>query len=342
MRQPVLLLTLALVTPSLALASDGVLEINQTCAVQTGCFAGDAPGFPVTVDGASPRSLRLTSDLIVPDENTDAIFIGASNTTLDLGGFEIRGVVSCTGGGATLSCLPAGGTGIGVNAFVGPVRAVRVINGGIRGMGSHGILLGVLGTVENVRSFNNGGDGILVTGESNVSQSTSRRNGGAGILAGSGSTVLDSRVAENGGAGIEGAFGMTIDRNAVYANGGIGIDVGDGSAVLRNSVSLNSGNGIVADSDSLVDSSTAKGNGGSGIVVAEQSLVSNSVSTGNGVSGIVAGARSSVQRSLSRGNTGGEGLSLDATATYREVTTGTVSGGIDMGGNSCNGTSSCP
>jgi hypothetical protein len=37
-RLPVLLV-LALATP--ALASDGVLEINQTCAVQTGCFAGD-------------------------------------------------------------------------------------------------------------------------------------------------------------------------------------------------------------------------------------------------------------------------------------------------------------
>jgi hypothetical protein len=32
------LLFLTLATP--ALAVDGVLEINQTCAVETGCFAG--------------------------------------------------------------------------------------------------------------------------------------------------------------------------------------------------------------------------------------------------------------------------------------------------------------
>ena len=44
---PLVLLFLVLATP--ALASDGVLEINQTCAVQTGCFTGDTAGFPVTI-----------------------------------------------------------------------------------------------------------------------------------------------------------------------------------------------------------------------------------------------------------------------------------------------------
>jgi hypothetical protein len=34
------LLTIALTSP--ALAVDGVLEINQACAVNTGCFSGDA------------------------------------------------------------------------------------------------------------------------------------------------------------------------------------------------------------------------------------------------------------------------------------------------------------
>jgi hypothetical protein len=45
-----LLLLLALVPP--ALAVDGVLEINQTCAEQTGCFTGDAAGFPVTISAS--------------------------------------------------------------------------------------------------------------------------------------------------------------------------------------------------------------------------------------------------------------------------------------------------
>jgi len=45
------LLVLFLAMP--ARASDGVLEINQTCAIQTGCFAGDTAGFPVTISRGS-------------------------------------------------------------------------------------------------------------------------------------------------------------------------------------------------------------------------------------------------------------------------------------------------
>jgi len=62
----------------------------------------------------------------------------------------------------------------------------------------------------------------------------------------------------------------------------------------------------------------------------------------NGGNGILVGAGSSVQRSISRGNTGGEGLNLDALATFREVTTGTLNGGINAGGNVCNGSLTCP
>ena len=44
------LLLVALAGP--AFAVDGVAEINQTCAVNTGCFAGDFAGFPVTISSA--------------------------------------------------------------------------------------------------------------------------------------------------------------------------------------------------------------------------------------------------------------------------------------------------
>ncbi len=81
------LLLLALTGP--ALATDGVAEINQTCAVQTGCFSGDTAGYPVTIDGTAGRSYRLTGDLIVPDENTDGIKVSTPSVTIDLNGFEI-------------------------------------------------------------------------------------------------------------------------------------------------------------------------------------------------------------------------------------------------------------
>ena len=30
-----------------AVSADGVIELSQACAVQTGCVAGDAPGYPI-------------------------------------------------------------------------------------------------------------------------------------------------------------------------------------------------------------------------------------------------------------------------------------------------------
>ena len=70
MRAVVLALLFSLVTIP-AIASDGVLEINQTCAVQTGCFSGDVAGFPVTISTSGsylsrpPRQLTH-SDLEIP------------------------------------------------------------------------------------------------------------------------------------------------------------------------------------------------------------------------------------------------------------------------------------
>ena len=70
-----------------ALATDGVLEINQACAVQTGCFAGDGPGFPVTL--AASGSYRLTSNLDFPSNTSSAIDVANSDISIDLNGTTI-------------------------------------------------------------------------------------------------------------------------------------------------------------------------------------------------------------------------------------------------------------
>lgn len=103
----VLLGTFGIAWSGSAFASDGVLEINQTCAVQTGCFAGDTAGLPVTISASG--SYRLTSNLVVPDENTDGIVVDTENVSIDLAGFEIRGVVVCSE--PPIACLPNAGTG---------------------------------------------------------------------------------------------------------------------------------------------------------------------------------------------------------------------------------------
>ncbi len=75
---------------SAAFASDGVLEINQACAVTGGCFAGDSAGYPVTIDGSAGRSYKLTGDIGgVIGLNTNVIEISANDITINLAGFRI-------------------------------------------------------------------------------------------------------------------------------------------------------------------------------------------------------------------------------------------------------------
>ena len=105
-------LTLALALP--ALAVDGVLEINQACAVSAGCFVGDSGGFPVTI--SSPGSYRLTSNLITRAPG-DGIDVTTEQVEIDLNGFTI----GCDGGAAGGTCEPG----------TGPWTSSRLSGGGL-------------------------------------------------------------------------------------------------------------------------------------------------------------------------------------------------------------------
>lgn len=144
-------LSLVSIAPS-ATASDGVLEINQVCAVQTGCFPGDAAGFPVTPNTAAGRSYRLTGDLVVPDSNTNAIHVTspyAGSLSIDLGGFEITGPNECSEVPPLfdLVCTQPGiGSAIRAENLEAPLlSSVSIKNGTARGMGLFGISISVAG-----------------------------------------------------------------------------------------------------------------------------------------------------------------------------------------------------
>src|SRR5713226_8937081 len=106
-------LALALVWAGLSCniyAVDGVILIDQSRALAGNVTPGDLPGFPVTI--YLPGSYRLSGNLTVPDANTTAILITASNVALDLNGFSILGPTVCVVGVAT-TCSPSGvGNGV--------------------------------------------------------------------------------------------------------------------------------------------------------------------------------------------------------------------------------------
>jgi hypothetical protein len=172
------LLLLALAGPVLAV--DGVLEINQTCAVNTGCFSGDAAGFPVEI--TEPGSYRLTSNLAPPDIETNGVSLFAANVTLDLGGF---GIVFPGTGCVNQSICPQG-EGDGVEEISPGAAGSRstVRNGFVRNAGRYGVKLGHLSLIEAVRVDNSGQHGIVMSHRSILMRSQTYSSGASGASLG--------------------------------------------------------------------------------------------------------------------------------------------------------------
>lgn len=312
-------LFLAFFIASPSFSADGVLEINQTCAVDTGCFAGDTAGLPVTINVAG--SYQLTSNLdTAPSLTVDAIQITASGVTIDFKGFELAGPVICTGLGSAVSC--SGGLGDGVAALGASRLTLR--DGRVSGF-DFGVRAGGRAQIRNLIVEANRSDGIGVGNRSIISNSTVHQNGLQGISTGNGATVQRTVASSNGSNGIAASSGCTLLSNAAYDNGTDGISTGAGAVVRGNSTYQNEAHGIDANSGSMVSENSAYDNNGDGIE---------------------ASAGSSVRHNVARLNTA-FGLDLAADVAYSDNTVnqntgGTVNGGLNLGANSCNGAASCP
>ena len=241
-------------------ASDGALEISATCVAQ-GCFTGDLPGFPVSITGADGNSYALTSDLVLPDENTTGILIRTSHITIDFNGHEIDGPVVCEG--VSVVC-DLSGTGDGIRADGNSIIGVEVKNGLVTGTGRDGINLGdqsiirhmriisnaqdglSLGTgsiVESVVATRNGDDGIAVESNSVVRDSASQSNAGNGIRASAGTVVSSCTLADNETNGVFGLSGTLVHDSTFIANTGDGLELGNNSG-YRGNVFAGNGNNI--------------------------------------------------------------------------------------------------
>lgn len=354
-----------LLAPSSAFATDGVYELNQTCAEQTGCIddsgdIGDAPGFPITIE--VPGSYVLTSDLVVGDPTKDGLFIATAPVTIDLNGFEIRGPVSCTGFGSSVSC--AAGSGRGIRAEARPRITVR--NGNVVGFGSDGILVAGRSRIVDVVAERNGGTGIVAGFDAVVTGSRSHRNGGDGIRVGDASTIETSTAASNRFDGLEtGIGGLVVKSTArdngangvLVADGGLvsrvvamlneaaGISAGDGSTLVASNAYDNDGNGLVGAIGVTFDGNTSVRNGQRGIDAGDGCVVRGNSVTLNGGHGIEAGIASLLHGNASVANDAG--LLLGDRSAYREnVISNNTSGNVtpsgsgtpvNLGDNECDG-----
>jgi hypothetical protein len=298
-----LLISLALATFS-AQAGNGRIQISQTDALAGGITSSDTAGFPVTLDIAG--SYVLTSDLVVVDINTHAIALTSGDVTIDLNGFSIIGPASCTGGnsnGGDLACSPSGsGNGIDANATFVTIR-----NGFIRGFGNHGINLASSCRVTDVNLTENVVDGIH---------------------------YLDSCILRN---------------NVAWKNGQDGFDAGQASLMVSNTSNRNGAYGMRGNTGSAYVGNSASDNGTDGIAgLVGGNLMRDNSAESNLQNGISAGAGAVVTGNIVRNNTGQQ-LFLNGTAGYGQNNinlsnngTTTVTGGVNMGDNACDGNSTCP
>lgn len=183
---------MAIVSAAPGRAADGRLEINQTCAVNTGCFPGDGAGFPVTI--SNPGSYLFTGDMSVPVD-VSGIMVQADDVTLDLNGFRL---------------LSAGGTLTSADGIEGTDRTnIEVRNGTVEGFRGRGI--GFFGASQSVRIIDmrlrgTGFQGVDLDGDGHlVSRCTSNGNALWGFSLDGDSLIVDSVAQGNT------LFGLVLD-----------------------------------------------------------------------------------------------------------------------------------
>lgn len=159
---------------------------------------------------------------------TAGITVAASDVTIDLNGFALKG-----------------GCGSGIyNADTDLYKNITVKNGTVAGWNEGGLNLGNGARVENVRAENNL-VGIYVLSDSFViGCSAGQSQGFAGILARAGSIIRDTIAWDNAQNGIFATDGVLIEGCTARNNGGSGIYVGQECLVRNNTLQ---GNALISE-----------------------------------------------------------------------------------------------
>lgn len=238
-----------------------------------------------------PGSYYVISNL-VGAAGQNGITINSDCVTLDLMGFEVRGVAGSLSG-ILLN--------VGFRAYI--------YNGCIRAWGQDGIdgINGAASVLERLRVGNNGRNGIVINSGSQVRQCVVSANTQVGIL-----TSND----------------VEVDDCVSGSNGIHGIQVGTGSSVRRCLTSGNSASGITGSGLNGLNISecNADNNGGAGIAGIGQTIVKDCFARSNSVAGITVGDGSSVI-GCNANDTGtaatpnAHGITVGGGSTVRDCTT---------------------
>lgn len=261
-----------------------------------------------------PGSYYLGADLVVP-AGFSGIGINASEVTIDLNGFAIRGQPGSLDGIRT-----AGTTR----------RNLAVINGSITSMGDDGIDLAQSGSsansrVEGVHASQCGAVGVRLWESAIVRGCTLVENGSFGVSIGSGS-IESTVVRANGDTGIYASSNAVVRACTVLNNTGTGIRVGNRSVVTDSTAAFNAGGGILVVESCVVERCSVSGSTNSfGIsVTGAGCLIRNNNCDANGNS---PGIRiSNADNRIEGNNMTFNGIGLQATGPGSIIIRNTASG----------------
>lgn len=247
-------------------------EVEPRTPISAATTPGDADSlFKIT----QPGSYYLTGN-VAGVAGKSGIEIASSDVSIDLGGFELRGVA---------------GSLSGIVANIASGRGVSIRHGQIRGWGSSGIDCFTdfaSGSFSDIRALENGGDGIRVGRDCTVIACTATGNTGRGILVSTNSTLRDCAASSNNvGFQLSGANTITNCTSTQSVTFGI---FGGAQCVIQDCSCFFSGTeGIVSDNGSHIVGNAVLGSGTNGVRVTYGCTVRENTLRQNGNSGVGAG-----------------------------------------------------
>ncbi|MFG0275796.1 MAG: hypothetical protein ACF8QF_12150 [Phycisphaerales bacterium] len=242
-----------------------------------------------------PGSYYLTGE-VLGQAGSYGVQIEASDVTLDLMGFTVRGV-----SGARSGLIVSGGAQTGVT----------IINGVFRDWPEYGASVGAeTSIVRNAQFIANGFDGLSI--RSGVVEScTARENAFSGFRAQQATTFRNCAAEDNLGDGINSGINSSVINCVALLNGDDGIYGGSASTIIGCSAQQNDGDGFEVAFGSTITGCGARANGERGIRAAD-SLVERCVTDVNALDGVLVASDSVVRDCLSSGNgtdpAGGAGI----------------------------------
>ena len=251
-------------------------QIEPRIAVNSANTPGDADSlFKSTQRG----SYYLTGN-IQGVSGKHGIEIAADGVTLDLMGFDVRGVPGALRG------IVSSGSG---------VTNIMIMNGSIGGWPSGGV--NFLGNgfflCKDLRVSANTGIGISMdTGQ--IEGCCAVSNTGTGLQISQGGTITRCFVSKNGGTGIDAGIVASITNCAAISNTGNGIQASGNSVIAQCSSQQNTGTGFDLDFATVLTDSASRSNSGAGVQAKGGSTVRGCAVDRNFQDGILASSRSMI------------------------------------------------